>query len=211
MARHVGANVADGIHVSLYIKAKEQLLNAREELEEANEALSEAIKLGDLSENSEYDAAKDRVRRLQQLVDALEPVAQKAPIQARDIVEVIEPGCLIKLEVFSVTKNRLDENSAEFRQALEGTPQFKGELIFGYSLPVHELVKDQVLSENTPIGSAIIGRTSGEYSVKVPAGFAVIRVEKLKFAEHDKDRFWLEYIDPDTQELRHEGAPAPQE
>lgn len=194
----------NGLHVSLYHEAKNNFQQAQVELAEAIKQLDAAVKLGDLSENAEYDAAKESVRQLQTRVDMLGPVMQMAPVQARDSVEVIEPGCLVHLTIYDVMREYRDPTTQVFSQKLSQPPQFEGVLIYGYGLPVHELLKDKVLSTNTPIGMAINGVESGHYCVKVPAGFAVVHVEKVKFADHkDEEGFWLKYDGP---EMRNSGG-----
>lgn len=172
-----------GIHAELYTIAKNQLIQAQADLEDANVALNEAIKLGDLSEASEYDAAKEKMKSLQQLVEDLRPVLNMEPIPVQDTVDIIEPGSIIDIMVYRTTKKPMDVNSAAFHELTSEKPIFQGRLLFGGGLVVHELLRDKLLSEKAPIGAGILGRPSGSYSIKVPAGYANIIVHRVKTSE----------------------------
>ena len=181
----------DKMNIALYQKTKEQLTTAQKELEEKLVQLNEAIKLGDLSESSEYDAAKESVSRLQRLVEELQPVLEISTIAVNESSDIIEPGCIIELTVFKTFKSPVKKGDIKYLEALKSKPNFTGLLIYGGALPVHTLVKDKVLNENTPIGKAINGASEGEYVVEVPAGYTVIKVSKLKYNENLEFKFEL--------------------
>ena len=171
------------MNIALYQRTKEQLADAQKELDEKLVQLNEAIKLGDLSESSEYDMSKESVRKLQRLVEELQPVLEMSTIQINEHSDIIEVGCIIELTIYSVFKSPIRQGDLKYTEALKSTPSFKGILIYGGALPVHTLIQDKVLSENTPIGKAINGAKQGDYIVKVPAGYAVINVQKVKYSE----------------------------
>lgn len=71
-------------------------VNRRKEI---SEKLKEAREQGDLSENAEYDAAKDEQRDIQSRIDYLENLLKNADVVFEDEVDLdcIRVGCLVKV------------------------------------------------------------------------------------------------------------------
>ena len=105
-------------------------------------AIKDARALGDLSENAEYDAAKDEQRDIEARIEELEKILKNAEVVDEDEVDLdkINIGCLIKI---------LD---IEFNEELE----YK---IVG-STEANSL-KGKISNES-PVGKALIGKKTGD-------------------------------------------------
>lgn len=173
-----------GVHYLAYSTIRQRLEDNAKELEQASMQLQEALKLGDLSENSEYDAAKDRMSRVTKERDMLAPVLAMSQVKANDSASIFEEGCVIQLKVFNMTSGPMDPRSDAFARLMRETePIFEGTLMYGGTLPIQELLTDAALSVETPIGGFLLGKQSGAYSIQVPGGFANIYAKKLKSTE----------------------------
>lgn len=168
-----------GIHFLGLDNARSRLRDVENRYEEASVRLDEAIKLGDLRENSEYDIAKELSRKLTAEMDELSSAILLPVVRSSDNVPTIEEGSVVEVTVHSVTKSPIPVGSPEFDALKQGEPAFRGTLMFGATLSVHELIADNALSTDTPIGKYILGKQSGDYNVPVLAGFANITVRKL--------------------------------
>ena len=109
---------------------------------EVAEKIKEARELGDLSENAEYDAAKDEQRDIETRIEELEKILKNAEVVVEDEVDLdkINIGCLVRL---------LD---VEFDEELE----YK---IVG-STEANSL-KGKISNES-PVGKALMGKQVGE-------------------------------------------------
>ena len=113
--------------------------------------IKEAREQGDLSENAEYDAAKDEQRDIEARIEELEAILKNAEVVVEDEVDLdkINVGCTVK--VFDIT----------FDEELE----FK---IVG-STEANSLVGK--ISNESPVGQALIGKKVGDtVSVETQAG-----------------------------------------
>ena len=109
---------------------------------EVAQKIKEARELGDLSENAEYDAAKDEQRDNEARIEELEKILKNAEVVVEDEVDSskINVGCQVKL---------LD---IEFNEELE----YK---IVGSSEA--NSLKGKISNES-PVGKALIGHKKGE-------------------------------------------------
>ena len=137
-------------------------------LEEVKRSLAQARSFGDLSENSEYDEAKNeqakvvsRIAELEELINNAQ-VIDEAEIQA----DVVNLGSTVK-----VLDYELDE---EVEYSLVGTNEAN---------PLLNKISDQ-----SPIGSALLGAVVGDVvTVNAPSGelkFKVLAVERSKSNAH---------------------------
>ena len=118
---------------------------------EVKERLKEAIALGDLSENSEYDDAKNEQAFMEGRILELEKMIRNAKIIEDDVQQegVISVGSLVKVKDIE-----FDEIS-EYR--LVGTVEAD---------PMNNRI-----SNESPVGRALLGHKAGEIiDVEVPAG-----------------------------------------
>ena len=124
--------------------------------------IKEAREQGDLSENAEYDAAKDEQRDIETRIEEMEKILKNAEVVVEDEVDVnkINVGCTVKV---------YDE---EFEEELE----FK---IVGSSEANSLQGK---ISNESPVGKALIGRSIGDVvEVETQAGvisYKVLAIER---------------------------------
>lgn len=125
---------------------------------EVAEKIKEAREQGDLSENAEYDAAKDEQRDIEARIEEIEKILKNAEVVVEDEVDVdkINVGCTVKV---------YDE---EFEEELD----FK---IVGSSEANSLQGK---ISNESPVGKALIGRSVGD-SVEVETQAGVISYKVL--------------------------------
>lgn len=127
---------------------------------EVAQKIKEAREQGDLSENAEYDAAKEEQRDIELRIEELENLLRNAEVVVEDEVELdkISVGCIVK--VYDV----------EFEEELEFS-------IVG-STEANSLMNR--ISNESPVGKALLGRRVGEtVSVETQAGDIAYRVLEI--------------------------------
>ena len=126
---------------------------------EVAQKIKEAREQGDLSENAEYDAAKDEQRDIEARIEELEKILKNAEVVVEDEVDinVISIGCKVKI---------LD---VEFDEELE----YK---IVG-STEANSL-KGKISNES-PVGKALIGKKKGDV-VQVETQVGVLKYTVLE-------------------------------
>ena len=109
---------------------------------EVAQKIKEAREQGDLSENAEYDAAKDEQRDIELRIEELEKILKNAEVVVEDEVDLdkINIGCRVKLY------------DCEYEEELEF--QLVG------STEANSL--QGKISNESPVGQALIGRREGE-------------------------------------------------
>ncbi|MDJ0896803.1 MAG: transcription elongation factor GreA [Alphaproteobacteria bacterium] len=125
-------------------------------------AIAEARSHGDLSENAEYHAAKERQSFIEGRLAELEDKLTRA--------EVIDPTKLSGTQIkFGATVELADEDTDE-----ESTYQIVGE---------HESdIKNGLLSISAPLARALIGKTVGDsVEVTTPGGTKSYEVIKVQY------------------------------
>lgn len=118
---------------------------------EVSQKIKEAREQGDLSENAEYDAAKDEQRDIEARIEELEKILKNAEVVVEEEADLdkVSIGCSVKI---------LD---CEFDEELE----YK---IVG-STEVNSL-KGKISNES-PVGKALLGKQVGDtVTVETPAG-----------------------------------------
>ena len=131
--------------------------------QEVAQKIKEAREQGDLSENAEYDAAKDEQRDIEARIEELEKILKNAEVVDEDEVDLdkISIGCKIKI---------LD---IEFNEELE----YK---IVG-STEANSL-KGKISNES-PVGKALMGHKAGDtVSVDTQAGTISYKVLEIQRA-----------------------------
>ncbi|MCL6682493.1 transcription elongation factor GreA [Sphingomonas alba] len=125
------------------------------------EAIEEARAHGDLSENAEYHAAKERQGQIEATIADLEDRLSRAM--------VIDPTTLSGDKiVFGATVTLLDEDDKKVKYQLVG--QTEADARVGR------------ISYNSPLGRALIGREKGdEVEVTTPSGDKYYEVAKIEF------------------------------
>src|SRR6476619_3537716 len=125
------------------------------------EAIEEARAHGDLSENAEYHAAKERQGQVEAMMSDAEDRLSRAL--------VIDPTTLSgEKVVFGATVTLIDEEEKQIRYQLVG--QTEADARVGR------------ISYNSPLGRALIGRQKGEeVEVSTPSGDRYYAIKKIEF------------------------------
>lgn len=128
---------------------------------EVVQAIEDARAHGDLSENAEYHAAKERQGQIEAMIADMEDQLSRAM--------VIDPTTLSGDKVvFGATVTLLDEDEKKVRYQLVGQ--------------VEADAKDGKISFNSPLGRALIGRQKGdEVEVSTPSGDRYYEIKKIEF------------------------------
>jgi transcription elongation factor GreA len=144
-----------------YEKLTTELKALREERPRIVEAIEEARAHGDLSENAEYHAAKERQGQVEALIGDLEDKVSRA--------QIIDPAALSGDKVvFGATVTLLDEDDKPARYQIVS--------------PYEADAKLGRISYHSPLGRALIGRkVEEEVEVTVPSGERFYVVEKIEF------------------------------
>jgi len=125
-------------------------------------AIAEARDKGDLSENAEYDAAKEAQGLLELRISKLEDMIANARIIDKSKINTTHIQILNKVKL----KNLNNNSMVEYTLVAES----EANLLEGK------------LAAATPIGKALIGKTKGEVvEVKVPSGvfkFEILEISK---------------------------------
>ena len=130
--------------------------------DEVAELIKEARGFGDLSENSEYDEAKNEQGKLYSRIAELEDILLHAVIvdESEMDSDKISIGCLVTVTNMDTRKQ----------------------------LPAYKIVGSQeadvmsrAISEDSPFGKALMGRKAGEeVAVEAPMGVIHYRVDKIE-------------------------------
>ena len=144
-----------------YEKLTAELKALRQERPRIVDAIEEARAHGDLSENAEYHAAKERQGQVEATIGDLEDKISRA--------NIIDPTTLSGNRiVFGATVTLLDEDEKPIRYQIVG--------------PYEADARVGRISYNSPLGKALIGRKlEDEVEVTVPSGDRFYVVEKIEF------------------------------
>jgi len=144
-----------------YDKLTEQLRTLKAERPLIVDAIEEARAHGDLSENAEYHAAKERQGQVEASIADIEDKLSRA--------QVIDPRSLSGDKVvFGATVTMLDEDEQPVRYQIVGQAESDA--------------KAGMISYSSPLGRALIGRQVGEeVEVTVPSGDKFYLIEKIEF------------------------------
>ena len=128
---------------------------------EVVQAIEDARAHGDLSENAEYHAAKERQGQIEAMIADIDDQLSRAM--------VIDPTTLSGDKVvFGATVTLKDEDEKKVRYQLVGQ--------------VEADAKDGKISYNSPLGRALIGRQKGEeVEVSTPSGDRYYEIKKIEF------------------------------
>ena len=128
---------------------------------EVAQKIKEAREQGDLSENAEYDAAKDEQRDIEARIEEIEKILKNAEVVVEDEVDLdkISVGCKVKLYDY------------EYEEEIE----FK---IVG-STEANSL--QGKISYESPVGKALIGaKVDDVVKVEMPAGMVEYKVLEIQ-------------------------------
>ncbi len=157
--------MADKKHILTYAGLKQyedELQNLKVvRRKEVAQKIKEAREQGDLSENAEYDAAKDEQRDIELRIEELEKLLKNAEVVVEDEIDVdkINIGCKVKL---------LD---VEYNEEMEF-------YIVG-STEANSL--QNKISNEAPVGRALIGKSVGDVvDVETQAGIIQYKVLEIQ-------------------------------
>jgi len=146
---------------------KEKFEELKKELEhlktvrrkEVAESLEYARSLGDLSENAEYQEARDMQAAIEERINHLETVIKEAKIVSHDKSDVVGLGSEVCIQK-------------------KGD---KGDLCYTIVGTEEANIHDKKLSYLSPLGEALMGRTKGEeIEFATPAGKQKYKLLKVK-------------------------------
>ena len=137
------------------------LRRLKEERPQIVDAIEEARAHGDLSENAEYHAAKERQGQIEASIADIEDKLSRA--------QIIDPTELSGDKVvFGATVTLLDDDDKPVKYQIVGQTEADA--------------KTGRISYNSPLGRALIGRrVEDEVEVSVPAGDRYYVVNKIEF------------------------------
>ena len=144
-----------------YEKLTANLQALRQERPKIVDAIEEARAHGDLSENAEYHAAKERQGQIEAQIAELEDRVSRA--------QIIDPASLSGDKVvFGATVTVLDDDDKPQRYQIVGQAEADA--------------RQGRISYDSPLGRALIGKQVGEeVEVTVPSGDRFYLVDKIEF------------------------------
>ncbi|MDF2548304.1 transcription elongation factor GreA [Anaerosolibacter sp.] len=128
---------------------------------EVAERIKQAIAFGDISENSEYDEAKNEQAQLEERIMKLESMLRKAKIIDEDEISTdsVSIGATVKVK------------DLEFDEEVEYT------IVGSAEADPYELK----ISNESPVGSALIGKKVGDIvNVQIPDGVTKYEILEIK-------------------------------
>lgn len=128
---------------------------------EVAERIKVAISFGDISENAEYDEAKNEQAQLEERILKLESMLRRAVIidESKIDLNIVTIGSIVKV------------NDVEFEEQVEYTIVGSAE-----ADPY-----DGKISNESPVGKALLGRTIGDVvEVQVPDGIAKFEILEIR-------------------------------
>lgn len=149
----------------LYI-TKEGLENLKAELKGLNDVkrpeiakrIKEAREMGDISENSEYDAARQEQSFVEGRIEELEEILKNAQISEPKEKNSVGVGCRVTVHVDGT------DESFHIVGALEANPM------------------EKKISHESPLGSALVGKRIGDkIEVDAPVGKLIYTILKIEY------------------------------
>ncbi len=129
--------------------------------EEVKEAIAEARALGDLKENAEYSAAKEKQSHVEGRIQELQAKLARARV-------IDAKGMKNEKIVFGATVALVDSKGTELKYQIVGEDE--------------AMTDASKISFSSPIGKALIGKESGdEVVVKAPKGDVTYEVQAINY------------------------------
>lgn len=132
---------------------------------EVSARLKEAISYGDLSENAEYDAAKNEQAELEERISKLENIMSNAKIVSKDDIadDSVNLGLLVTVE------NKKTKETEQF-------------VIVG-STEADPFAEPPKISNESQVGKALLGMKKGQIAeVSVPDGIIKYKIKAIEKA-----------------------------
>ncbi|MBE5896588.1 MAG: transcription elongation factor GreA [Lachnospiraceae bacterium] len=133
-------------------KLEEELETLKvERRDEVAEKLKEARAQGDLSENAEYDAAKDEQAEIEARIEEIEQILKNAEVHDEADTDVTKAGIGATVTILDM------EFNDEYTYKIVGSTEASS--------------LDNKISNESPVGSAIIGHSEGDVvTIETPDG-----------------------------------------
>ncbi|WP_209658528.1 transcription elongation factor GreA [Acetoanaerobium pronyense] len=131
---------------------------------EVAERIKIAISFGDLSENSEYDEAKNEQAQVEERIMKLENILRHAVVIDESAIDgnTVTVGSIVKIEFQAPNEEEIDEDEYTIVGSAEADPA------------------EGKISNESPIGRALLGKNAGDkVEVQVPDGIAKIKVVEI--------------------------------
>ena len=127
---------------------------------EVSEKIKVALSFGDLSENSEYDEAKNEQAKVEARIAEIEAILKNAKIIEEEIIDTDSIHVGSKVKVFEVAYD--EESVYHIVGSTEADP------------------KENRISDESPIGKAILGHKAGDtVDAETPAGIVKIKILEI--------------------------------
>jgi transcription elongation factor GreA len=138
-----------------------------EKREEIQEKLKEARAQGDLSENAEYDAAKDEQSDVEKRISEIEAFLQE-----------VEDGNIKVINEEQLDRSRIDIGC----KVLLHDVTYDEDIEYTITGSTEANLLEGKISNESPLGQAIIGRIKGEtVEVETPGGIEFYEIKDFKF------------------------------
>ena len=147
---------------------KEYEFRAKEERERIKVAIAEARSFGDLSENAEYDEARNEQAKTEARISELEELVANAVIVDESTIDtsIVSLGSVVT--VYDV------EFDEEIVYSIVGSNEVN---------PLEKRISDQ-----SPIGRALMGKREGDTVViEIPSGTVHMEIKKVARAQKNDD------------------------
>lgn len=132
---------------------------------EVAERIKIAISFGDISENSEYDEAKNEQAQLEERILKLENILRVAVIIDESSIDtnLVTVGSVVKIEFKDALTDEVEEDEYTIVGSAEADPS------------------ESKISNESPIGKALLGKVVGdEIDVQVPDGISKIKILEIR-------------------------------
>lgn len=128
---------------------------------EIAQKIKEAREQGDLSENAEYDAAKDEQRDIEARIEALEKLLKNAEVVVEEEIELDKVGIGCKVKILDV------EEDEEMEFKIVGSTEASS--------------LQNKISNESPVGRALLGHKAGEtIDVETQAGVIQYKILEIQ-------------------------------
>ena len=125
--------------------------------------IAEARDKGDLSENAEYDAAKEAQGMLEMKISKLEDVLVNARILSEENIDLSKVGVLTKVKLKNMANSAIMEYSLVAEKEAD--------------------IRKNKISVSSPIGKGLLGKKVGEIAeIQVPRGIMSFEILEISVA-----------------------------
>ncbi len=127
---------------------------------EISEAIATARDKGDLSENAEYDAAKDAQGMLEAKINELEKQLANVKFLKEEDIDTSQVGILTSVKLLNLKLNK--------------------EFTFKIVSESEANIKEKKISVSSPIGEGLLGKKVGEVAqIQTPGGIMELEIKEI--------------------------------